>query len=197
MGMFRQPAPDRNLGLVVDVLHVDKSLVWPGDCHAQDFPLAFDYGSDYGPEQTSEVENLLKFLPLFAEMDGVRILRVLLKHATAVCIAAHDLGKLPWCRRWMGGPTVNEFYKKGCQEKNSGATGLEILSRDPAHSSCTSLERFGWLSMLVSFSADGDDAVEFERATSEPVASKATMVLSEAHGLWLFLVIREGITCNG
>ena len=116
--MFRQPAPDRNLGLVVDVLHVDKSLVWPGDCHAQDFPLAFDYGSDYGPEQTSEVENLLKFLPLFAEMDGVRILRVLLKHATAVCIAAHDLGKLPWCRRWMGGPTVNEFYKKGCQEKS-------------------------------------------------------------------------------
>ena len=51
--------------------------------------------------------------------------------------------------------------------------------------------------MLVSFSADGDDAVEFERATSEPVALKATMVLSEAHGLWLFLVIGEGITCNG
>ena len=50
------------------------------------------------------------------------------------------------------------------------------------------------LSMLVSFSADGDDAVEFERAASELVASKATMVLSEAHGLWLFLVIREGIT---
>ena len=81
--------------------------------------------------------------------------------------------------------------------KNSASTGVEIFSRDPAHCSFTALEKFGWLSMLMSFSADGDDAVEFERATSEPVASKATMVLSEAHGLWLFLVIREGITCNG
>ena len=44
------------------------------------------------------------------------------------------------------------------------------------------------------FSADGDDAVEFKRAASELVASEATMVLSEARGLWLFLVIREGIT---
>jgi len=49
------------------------------------------------------------------------------------------------------------------------------------------------LSILVSFSADGDDAVEFKRAASELVASEATMVLSEARGLWLFLVIREGI----
>src|SRR5712664_501116 len=53
------------------------------------------------------------------------------------------------------------------------------------------------LSILVSFSADGDDAVEFKRAASGLVASEATMVLSEARGLWLFLVIREGITCNG
>ena len=74
--------PDRNLGFVVDFVHVDKSLVWPRDCHAKDFPLALDYGSDYGPEQTGEVENLLKFRPLFAEVDGVRILRVFLKHAT-------------------------------------------------------------------------------------------------------------------
>jgi len=48
--------------------------------------------------------------------------------------------------------------------------------------------------MLLSFSADGDDAVEFERAASELVLHRATMVLSEAGGLWLFLVIREGIT---
>ena len=72
-----------------------------------------------------------------------------------------------------------------------------MVSRDPAHCSFTSLEKFGFLFILVSFSADGDDAIEFERATSELVASKATMVLSEARGLWLFLVIREGITCNG
>jgi hypothetical protein len=81
--------------------------------------------------------------------------------------------------------------------KNSASTRVEIVSRDPAHCSFTSLERFGLLSMLMSFSADGDDAVEFKRAASELVASEATMVLSEAHGLWLFLVIREGITCNG
>jgi len=53
------------------------------------------------------------------------------------------------------------------------------------------------LSILVSVSADGDAAIEFERAASELVASEATMVLSEARGLWLFLVIREGIACNG
>jgi hypothetical protein len=76
--------------------------------------------------------------------------------------------------------TVNEFYKKECQEKSSASTGVEILSRHPAHCSFTSLEKFGLLSILVSFSADGDDAIEFERATSELVASKATMVLSEA-----------------
>jgi hypothetical protein len=51
--------------------------------------------------------------------------------------------------------------------------------------------RFGFLSILVSFSADGDDAIEFERAASELVASEATMVLSEARGLWLSLVIRD------
>ena len=81
--------------------------------------------------------------------------------------------------------------------KNSASTGGEIVSRDPAHCSFTSLEKFGLLSILVSFSADGDDAIEFKRAASELVASEATMVLSEARGLWLFLVIREGITCNG
>ena len=81
--------------------------------------------------------------------------------------------------------------------KNSASTGVEIISRDPAHCSFTSLERFGLLSILVSFSADGDDAIELERAEARLVASEATMVLSEARGLWLFLVIREGITCNG
>ena len=72
----------------------------------------------------------------------------------------------------------------------------EFLSRDPAHCSFTSLEKFGLLSILVSFSVDGDDAIEFERAASELAASEATMVLSEARGLWLFLVIREGIACK-
>ena len=53
------------------------------------------------------------------------------------------------------------------------------------------------LSILVSFSAAGDAGLEFKGAASKLVASEATMVLSEARGLWLFLVIREGITCNG
>jgi hypothetical protein len=87
--------------------------------------------------------------------------------------------------------------KRDVKKKAPPRPEAEILSRDPAHCSSTALEKFGLLSMLVSFSADGDEAIEFERATSELVASKATMVLSEARGLWLFLVIREGITCNG
>jgi hypothetical protein len=48
---------------------------------------------------------------------------------------------------------------------------VEVLSRDPAHCSFTALEKFGLLSMLMSVSADGDDAVEFKRAASELVAS--------------------------
>jgi hypothetical protein len=59
------------------------------------------------------------------------------------------------------GGRANEFYKKGCQEKSSASTGVEILSRHPAHCSFTSLEKFGLLSILVSFSADSDAAVEF------------------------------------
>ena len=82
--------------------------------------------------------------------------------------------------------------KKLCPDRKS-----EIVSRDPAHCRFTSLEKFGWLSMLVSSSAAGDHAIELEKAASAPVASEATMVLSEARGLWLFLVLREGITCNG
>ncbi len=56
---------------------------------------------------------------------------------------------------------------KGMSRKNSASTGVESLSRDPAHCSFTSLERFGLLSILVSFSADGDDAIELERAASK------------------------------
>jgi hypothetical protein len=73
----------------------------------------------------------------------------------------------------------------------------EIISRGPAHGSFTSRERFGLLSILVSFSALLRVPSCLKKAASELVASEATMVLSEARGLWLFLVIREGITCNG
>ena len=86
-------------------------------------------------------------------------------------------------------------YKKGCQEKKLRLERRRdfFLEIQPTEVS-TSLEKFGLLFILVSFSAAGDAAVEFKRAASELVASEATMVLSEARGLWLFLVIREGIT---
>ena len=82
--------------------------------------------------------------------------------------------------------------KKFCLDRKS-----EIVSRDPAHFRFTSLEKFGLLSMLVSSCADGDHVIELERAASVAGCFEATMVLSEARGLWLFLVLREGITCNG
>ena len=86
--------------------------------------------------------------------------------------------------------------KRDVKKKVPPRPEARFLSRDPAHCSFSSLEKFGLLSILVRFSADGDDAIEFERAASELVASGATMVLSEARGLWLFLVIREGIGCK-
>src|SRR5438270_9538194 len=92
---------------------------------------------------------------------------------------------------------VKTFYKKGCQEKKLRLDRRRdfFLEIQPTEVS-TSLEKFGLLFILVSFSAAGDAAVEFKRAASELVASEATMVLSEARGLWLFLVIREGIGCK-
>jgi len=73
--------------------------------------------------------------------------------------------------------------KRDVKKKAPPRPGEISFSRDPAHCSFTSLEKFGLLSILVSFSADGDDAIEFERAASELVASEATMVLYEARGL--------------
>jgi hypothetical protein len=86
----------------------------------------------------------LKFLALFAEVDGVRIFRAPVSHATQCASAARARAS------YRGvDPPVNEFYKKECQEKSSAATGAEILSRDPAHCSLTSVEKV--LSILVSF----------------------------------------------
>jgi hypothetical protein len=42
-----------------------------------------------------------------------------------------------------------------------------FLSRDPDHCSFIPVEKFGWLSIVVSFSVDGGDAIEFERAASQ------------------------------
>src|SRR5437773_12418317 len=37
---------------------------------------------------------------------------------------------------------INEFYKKGCQEKTSASTGARLFSRDPDHSVLVSLKTF-------------------------------------------------------
>ena len=47
--------------------------------------------------------------------------------------------------------SLNEFYTKGCQEKTSPRPEGEFFSRDPAHCSFATVEKFGWLSILVGF----------------------------------------------
>ena len=39
-----------------------------------------------GLNKPGEVSNFLEFLPLFADVDGVRTMRVFFSHATAVCM---------------------------------------------------------------------------------------------------------------
>jgi hypothetical protein len=100
---------------------------------------------------------------------------------------------------------VNEFYKKGCQEKSSPSTGeredfgLEIqptaVSVPP-----DSLERFcsGLFAIRVVHLLMVTTPIESGNFGKRVlVSSVSTMVLSEARGLSLFLVIRGGITCNG
>ena len=89
---------------------------------------------------------------------------------------------------------VNEFYKKGCQEKSSASTGgarlfLEIqptLFRYPEEVRLVVHSRK--VSLLLVASSSVQDAAS---------RTMLTMVLSEARGLSLFLVIRGGIACNG
>ncbi len=92
---------------------------------------------------------------------------------------------------------LNEFYKKGCQEKTRPRPEWRLFLEIQPHCSFTSLERFGLISILVSFSARVTMLSSWRERQARRVASEATMVLSEARGLWLFLVIRGGITCNG
>jgi len=56
-----------------------------------------------------------------------------------------------------------------------------------------SLEGFSLWSILVGFLCVDGEAIELARAASARGDPASTMVLSEARGLWLFLVIREGI----
>jgi hypothetical protein len=71
-----------------------------------------------------------------------------------------------------------------------------MFSRDPAHWNEASLEKFDlcpfWYVSLGELAAPS--SLRERQANGD---SRSTMVLSEARGLWLFLVIRGGITCNG
>src|SRR6266576_2784909 len=99
-----------------------------------------------------------------------------------------EIVQLPW---------VNEFYKKGCQEKTPPRPEWRVFLEIQPTVVSLLWRSLALLSILVSFSADGDDAIVLRERQARLVASEATMVLSEARGLWLFLVIREGIMCNG
>jgi hypothetical protein len=82
--------------------------------------------------------------------------------AGKISTPAYKTGVSSWA--WAG---RNEFYKKGMSRKNSASTGVESVSRDPARCSFTSLERFGLLSILVSFSALMTMTIELERGASK------------------------------
>src|ERR1700675_3348077 len=67
-----------------------------------------------------------------------------------------------------GADPVNEFYKKGCQEKNSASTGGRDFSLEiqPTVVFAT-LEKHRWWSISGrGFSAVGGQVIEFERAAS-------------------------------
>jgi hypothetical protein len=57
--------------------------------------------------------------------------------------------------------------KRDVKKKAPPRPEAEILSRDPAHLVLLPWRSLAWFPMLVSFSADGDDAIEFERAASK------------------------------
>ena len=89
---------------------------------------------------------------------------------------------------------LNEFYKKGCQEKSSASTGgSRFFSRSSPLCFVTS-EDVRLVVHLVSFLCCWWQGSSVQDAASRTML---TMVLSEARGLSLFLVIRGGIACNG
>ena len=91
-------------------------------------------------------------------------------------------------RRWSMSSIKRDVKKKAPPRPE------EIRSRDPAHCVGLPLKMFGLWSILVSFLC-----CWWQRSSMQDAASRTmlTMVLSEARGLSLFLVIRGGIACNG
>jgi hypothetical protein len=75
--------------------------------------------------------------------------------------------------------------------------GEKILSRDPAHFTVRVVLLLGCLPFLYLSSSGGDHANRVLRDGKRDEYLRATIVLSEARGLSLFLVLRGGIACNG
>jgi hypothetical protein len=65
--------------------------------------------------------------------------------------------------------TSMSSIKRDVKKKAPPRPEAEILSRDPAHLGSLPWRSLAWFPILVSFSADGDDAIEFERAASKSV----------------------------
>jgi hypothetical protein len=98
---------------------------------------------------------------------------------------------------------VNEFYKKGCQEKklrldrrrdfvlDIQPTAVSVSPDSPGGFSLACLPCGVHLPMVTTPIESG------KVGKRVLVSSVSTMVLSEARGLSLFLVIRGGIACNG
>jgi hypothetical protein len=91
--------------------------------------------------------------------------------------------------------------KRDVKKKSSASTGGEGIFLEIQPTVCKSASRFerevfslGCLPSLWGSSADGDDAHRVCRVGKRVLVSLvSTMVLSEAQGLSLFLVIRGGI----
>ena len=103
-------------------------------------------------------------------------------------------------RSWFGGwLTVNEFYKKGCQDKTSPSTGGMVRRLDlqptvyvnASDRSGFCSERFV-LPLVVCRRRQCQSSLR-DFASEIGVVIK---VLSEARGLSLFLIIRGGIACK-
>ena len=82
-------------------------------------------------------------------------------------------------------------------KKKSASTGVESRSRDPAHCSFTSLDWFGLLSILVSFSADGDMLSSWRERQASVVASRQPWFYPKLVAYGYFWLSEGGITCNG
>jgi len=89
-------------------------------------------------------------------------------------------------RQWVLSKGMSR--KKFCLDRRR-----DFFSRDPAHWSFASLEKLGRLPMLICFLRGWWRCHRVPKGGKPDCYSRSTMVLSEARGLWLFLVLRGGI----